>query len=392
MTAELSDDELHALITLMSLKHAGPRRLRGLLAATSGAGVVDALLHGRRPPELDDPSLPPVAIPNRVWAGWFNEIGRKRDAVELDAHRRDGRHILHPGHEAWPFADDPDPPILVFAAGDLGLLSARPSVAIVGTRRCTSVGREVAHGLGRELGSANVTVVSGLALGVDAAAHRGALDGGGAAIGVVASGLDTVYPVSNRTLWEAIALHGLLISEVPLGHRPTKWRFPARNRLIAGLSDLVVVVESHAKGGALSTVEEATERGISVAVVPGSTRSPASDGTNALLVEGAPPVRGASDVLDMLGIAEPISMRPSLVATQLEMEMVTEPNGGAVEPAQVVLDAVAAGPVHLDRLIELLGSSPMDAAQTVERLAAVGLVEMRGHVVGAIVGRGESLP
>ena len=374
---EMRDEEIHALITLMSLKHAGPRRLRALLASTSGEEVVDALKRRRRPRAVEDPTDTAVSIPDRVWEGWFNEVRAKADGVSVEAHRSDGGQILHPGHRAWPFADDPDPPILAFVRGSLGVLDQRPSVAIVGTRRCTSVGRHVADAIGRDLAAAGVAVVSGLALGVDAAAHRGALSVGGAVIGVVACGLDVVYPASNRVLWEAVAAEGLLVSEVPMGQRPTKWRFPARNRMIAALSDLVVVVESHERGGALSTVDEANDRGISVVVVPGSTRSPASDGTNALLVDGAPPVRDATDVLDVLGIAAPAAVGSDRSPTQLEI-----PLGVDGDPASVVLDAVASGPVHIDRLIELLGVSPPAAAATVEQLTASGVLVMQGHVVG----------
>ncbi len=377
MTAEdVSDEELHALITLMSLKQAGPRRLRALLEIATGQEVVDALRSRRRPNALEHRSEPAVSISSAVWEGWFNEIRAKAAGADLEAHRSDGGQILHPAHSAWPFAEDPDPPILAFVRGSLDHLAQRPSVAIVGTRRCTSVGRHVAEAMGRDLADAGVAVVSGLALGVDAAAHRGVFAAGGTAIGVVASGLDVVYPASNRTLWEAVAADGLLLSEVPMGQRPTKWRFPARNRLIAGLSDLVVVVESHARGGALSTVDEANDRGISVAVVPGSTRSPASDGTNALLIDGAAPVRDAADVMDVLGLVAPVAPEQGRSPTQLEI-----PLGVDGDPASVVLDAIASGPLHIDRLIELLGVSPPVAAATIEQLSASGDVVMRGHVV-----------
>jgi len=370
----MNDAELHALITLMSLKHAGPRRLRALLALATGEEVVDSLRNRRRPRAAEDPSEIAVSISSAVWEGWFNEVRAKADGVDLDAHRSSGGQILHPEHPAWPFVDDPDPPVLAFVRGSAELLERRPCVAIVGTRRCTSVGRHVAEEIGRQLAEAGVSVVSGLALGVDAAAHRGALSVGGAAIGVVASGLDVVYPASNRALWEAVAVSGLLLSEVPMGQRPTKWRFPARNRMIAALSDLVVVVESHAKGGALSTVDEANDRGVAVVVVPGSTRSSASDGTNALLIDGAIPVRDAADVLDVLGYAAPKDREP----TQTRLEI---PLGIEGDPKQLVLDAIASGPVHIDRLIELLGVSPPAAAATIKELSVSGDVVMDGHVV-----------
>lgn len=372
----MTDEELQALITLMSLKHAGPRRLRALLAVASGIEVVDALQRQHRPVATADPSIESVSIAPAVWEGWFGEIRAKSAAVDLDAHRSDGGQVLYPGHEAWPFSADPDPPILAFVKGAVDLFERRPSVAIVGTRRCTSAGRSVADAIGRDLAESGVTVVSGLALGVDAAAHRGALSVAGPVVGVVASGLDVVYPASNRTLWEAVAADGVLLSEVPMGQRPTKWRFPARNRLIAALSDAVVVVESHARGGALSTVDEANERGVSVLVVPGSTRSPASDGTNALLVDGATPVRGAADILDFLGFRSSPRLGQATPPTQLVI-----PLGDRSGRRQLVLDAVAAGPVHIDRLIELLGVSPPLAAATIDELASDGFVVMRGHVI-----------
>lgn len=392
MMANPSDQELHALITLMSLKHAGPRRLRALLTAVSAVGVVDALRARRRPTEVIDPARGPVTIGASVWEGWFNEVRAKADTVDLDAYRRDGRQILHPSDPAWPFQDDPDPPVLLFVSGSLELLEHRPSVAIVGTRRCTSVGRSVADSIGRELANADVVVVSGLALGVDAAAHRGAASVDGSLIGVVASGLDTVYPASNRELWQLVASDGLLVSEVPLGQRPTRWRFPARNRIIAGLSDLVVVVESHAKGGALSTVEEAGERGVDVVAVPGSTRSPASDGTNALLIDGAAPVRDGADVLAALGVVrgerperpERHSATPAeRSGVRTEQTSLDLDSGGETSTPErrLVLDAVAAGPVHIDRLIELLGRPAFAVGLLVDDMVSARLLSRDGHVV-----------
>lgn len=379
----IDDEELHALISLMSLKHAGPRRLRALLALTSAVEVVGALRQRQRPAAAEGPGNVAVSIRPAVWDGWFNEIRAKADGVDLDAHRSNGGHILHPSHAAWPFGNDPDPPILAFVRGSTPLLEQRPSVAIVGTRRCTSVGRFVADSIGRGLAEAGVAVVSGLALGVDAAAHRGALSVGGAAIGVVASGLDVVYPARNNELWETVAAEGLLLSEVPMGQRPTKWRFPARNRMIAALSDLVVVVESHAKGGALSTVDEANDRGISVVVVPGSTQSPASDGTNALLIDGAIPVRDATDVLDVLGVTLPSgSTGPAAGASHTQLEIPLAVATGDSDASAVILDAVAAGPVHIDRLIEVLGMAPPAVAVVINELVATGAVAMQGHVVG----------
>lgn len=376
--SDLSDADAHALITLLSLPAAGPRRLRALLSGASPTEVVAALRRRERLSGLTGVTdVSDISIAPAVWTTWFDRVAAVADSVDVDAHRSDGAQILHPAHPLWPFSDDPDPPILLFTRGDTGLLSASPALGVVGTRRCTSAGRSVADEIGSEAATAGIAVVSGLALGVDAAAHRGVMAVGGPAIGVVACGLDTVYPASNRGLWEAIATSGLLISEVPLGHRPTRWRFPARNRMIAALSDLVVVVESHANGGALSTVDEATERSIPVAVVPGSVRSPASDGTNALLMDGATPVRHGADVLDLLGV-DRLANR-SAASRELDAVQLALPSMPPV--AGPIVDAVAAGAVHLDRLIELTGTSPAELAVALDQLEHAGVIQVRGHVV-----------
>lgn len=372
----LADDELRALIALLSLTRSGPKRVRALISVMPPTGVVSSLRRRLLPPMQVPES---VRISDSVCFDWFNDIDRKLDGVDLEAHRAPGHHILDPGDVNWPFTNDPDPPLLLFVRGDPGLLDHSDRVAVIGTRRCTSVGRQVAGVLGADLAAAGVAVVSGLALGVDGAAHRGALASGGSAIGVVASGLDTVYPKTNGELWEQVATEGLLVSEVPLGQRPTRWRFPARNRLIAALSQLVVVVESHAKGGALSTVDEAMERSVPVAVVPGSTLSSASDGTNALLFDGAMPVRNGADVLLAMGL----SHRPAASASSASGQM-TLTLGDLSDIERSVLDAVRGGTVHIDRIIELLAASPPAVGEVVERLAGRGLLEIRGHAVSAV--------
>lgn len=371
--ASYSDDDLRALIALLSLDHMSPNRMEALTTVEPPAQVVAALRSGRLPPITTD-----IQIPPKVASSWCHSMGATVDGVDLDAHRCGGHHVITPADAAWPFANDPYPPPMLFARGDLGLLDDSPSVAVVGTRRCTSVGREVAASLGLTLGRAGVRVVSGLALGVDAAAHRGTLDVGGRAIGVVACGLDVVYPRSNATLWEQVATDGLLLSEVPLGRRPTRWRFPARNRLIAALSDLVVVVESHARGGALSTADEATVRGIPVGAVPGSTLSPASAGTNALLFDGAMPIRDADDVLLALELTPPHVSQPAATLSSGQLSLRLDDLSG---PERQVLDAIAGGAVHLDRLIELLGAPPPMVGAVIDGLVARGVVELQGHTV-----------
>jgi len=216
-----------------------------------------------------------------------------------------GQSVLLLGRPGYPeaLADDVLPPGVLFTQGDHAALRPR-AVAIVGTRHATVGGMEVAARLGQDLAAAGITVVSGLAKGIDGAAHRGALAAaeGAPPVAVVGSGLDVVYPRCNRGLWEAVADRGLLCAEVPPGTPPAAHRFPARNRILAALSELLVVVESRVRGGSLLTVGEASRRGITVMAVPGSVRSPASEGTNLLLVDGAAPVVDALDVTVALGL------------------------------------------------------------------------------------------
>ncbi|MGH9072667.1 MAG: DNA-processing protein DprA [Acidimicrobiales bacterium] len=226
--------------------------------------------------------------PGETWAGYA--------ALGIAVHVR--------GSPAYPalLAADPQAPAALFSVGSLDALG-RPRAAVIGTRASTHYGEEVATELGLGLAGAGVSVVSGLALGIDGAAHAGALAGGGAPpLGVVGSGLDVVYPKSHARLWARVAAAGGLVSEAPLGAAPEAWRFPWRNRLLAALADVVVVVESHRAGGSLLTVEAAVGRGVPVLAVPGSVRSAASAGTNALLADGCPPARDVDDVLVALGL------------------------------------------------------------------------------------------
>ena len=237
-------------------------------------------------------------------AAWARAAAATSVPAVAEAHRRAGVSVHFHGRPGFPealAADHEVPPVLA----QLGSAAALhgPRVGIVGTRRATGYGRDVARQLGRELAEAGVAVVSGLALGIDGAAHEGAVAAAGAPpVGVVGSGLDVVYPRRHAELWRQVAGTGILLSEAPLGARPEPWRFPARNRLIAALSDVVVVVESHAAGGSLHTVRAAAERGVTVMAVPGPVRSPASAGTNGLLADGCPPARDTRDVLVALAL------------------------------------------------------------------------------------------
>jgi DNA processing protein len=196
-----------------------------------------------------------------------------------------------------------DPPAVLFALGRMEALDAlrdEPAVAIVGTRNPSPYGSEVADSLGRGLGAAGVPVVSGLALGIDATAHRGCLSGKGMPVAVLACGPDVVYPRRHRRLHERVRESGLVISELPPGTQPFRWSFPARNRIMAGLARMTVVVEAADPSGSLITSDFARDLNRSVAAVPGRVTSRVAQGTNGLLKDGAVPITGAADVLDEL--------------------------------------------------------------------------------------------
>jgi DNA processing protein len=214
-----------------------------------------------------------------------------------------GLGVTYVGRPDYPAAlrDDPHPPGVVFWRGDLRSLD-RVCVAIVGTRRCTGYGIGVAGELGRDLAAAGLCVVSGLALGIDGAAHSGAMEAlGGVTVGVAASGVDIPYPRRHARLWAEVVNRGAVLSESVPGQAAQAWRFPSRNRIIAGLARAVVIVESHTQGGSMHTVDAAADRGVEIMAVPGPVTSPASAGTNQLLRDGCSPVRHARDVLDQLG-------------------------------------------------------------------------------------------
>ena len=195
-----------------------------------------------------------------------------------------------------------DPPAVLFTSDLRGLAGrlGEPAVAVVGTRRASAYGLEVAHALGRGLAVAGLAVVSGLALGVDAAAHRGCIEGGGLPVAVLAGGLDVPYPRANGVLHEQVRERGILVSELPPGRRPFRWSFPARNRIMAGLAQMTVVVEAAERSGSLITAGFAEDLGRSVGAVPGRVTARRAAGSNALLRDGARVVLGVEDVLDEL--------------------------------------------------------------------------------------------
>jgi len=210
--------------------------------------------------------------------------------------------------------DLPDAPAVLYVRGELGRLKralATDRVAIVGARRATEYGLQQARGLGRGLAAAGLTVVSGMALGVDAAAHLGALDADGLTIAVLACGPELPYPASKRRLHARIVASGAVVAELPPGTPARRWCFPARNRIIAALGQATVVVEAGERSGSLITAGQAADLGRDVAAVPGLVTAPMAAGTNALIADGAQLVRGARDVLELLFGAAALSLLPA---------------------------------------------------------------------------------
>lgn len=282
-----------AWVALASLPGLGPRRIAALLSRfESPARILGA-------------SRDALRSVDGISAGIADQIRgtREADARALIA-RADaaGQIVLVPSDPIFPplLRSIPDPPPLLYARGDLAWLT-HPAVAIIGSRGHSRYGEEVAAALAREAAGAGAVVVSGMARGLDAIAHRAALEAGGGTIGVLGAGADIIYPSQNRSLYERVLQHGLLITESPPGEKPLPGSFPRRNRIISGLAQWLVVVEAAEASGTLITVGTALEQGREVLAVPGPITSITSRGTNRLLRDGATPILAPEDLAEVLG-------------------------------------------------------------------------------------------
>jgi DNA processing protein len=271
-----------------------------------------------------------------------------------------------------------DPPAVLFGRGDPHLLtrfSQEEMVTIVGSRRASSYGRELATDLGRGVVTAGLTVVSGMAIGIDSRAHRGALDGRGLTVAVLGCGVDLPYPPRHTRLYEEIVENGVVIAELPPGTTARRWSFPARNRIMAALSQMTVVVEARERSGSLITAEMAQDLNRDVGAVPGRVGSSPAAGTNALLRDGAAVIRGVDDVLDsMLGVGAGRSR--SLAARGPALESETASVLELVERGAGTADALARasrlqpGPLAAALVqLELSGYVRSDSAGRYERTA-----------------------
>lgn len=351
---------------LASLPLQTPARLRRLLSKGSPREMWVAVTEGERPlPGIDDV----------LWRTWEASNDEHVESVADDC-KRHNIHVLWRHDEQYPVAllADPSAPAVLFARGDVSALRQR-RVGIVGTRTATQRGRFLARQLGQELAASHVGVVSGLARGIDVQSHIGALSVPTSAqpIGVVASGVCCVYPPEHRDVWERIAHDGVLLSEVPPHAAPETHRFPLRNRILAALSEVLVVVESHARGGSMSTVREAMKRDITVMAVPGSPGVASCEGTNNLLRDGCAPVVDVNDVLIALGL--------DTRRRDQACDVRRAPQGDE----RRLLEIIGSTPRTLDEIALLAGCTVVDAALTLGRLEEMGWVDFRDGWWDALV-------
>lgn len=359
----IDKDELAAWLRLTETPGVGAESARKLLAAFGGAqAVFDAGPPAWRavvtPAVASALAAPPgtlSALVEATWA-WLQEDGR--------------RAVLTPGDPHYPrlLLDTVDPPLLLHAAGRLELCNS-PALAIVGSRNPTPQGAENARHFARHLSEAGLTIVSGMALGIDGAAHEGALEGPGGTVAVVGTGLDIVYPRRHQPLARRLAQEGLIVSEHPLGTPPLPPHFPRRNRIISGMARGTLVVEAALQSGSLITARLAADQGREVFAIPGSIHAPQSRGCHLLIKQGAKLVDSAQDILEELQLNGPAPLPAP------------EPRTGESDP---VLAALGHDPATLDALVARTG---WPAAQLSARLLELELQGLVARLPGQLFQR-----
>lgn len=298
----------------------------------------------------------------------LQEMRRARNLeAEYDRITEAGVRIISRDDPVYPalLRDLPNGPPLLYVRGTL-TENDRWALAVVGTRNCSSYGRDVTRKLVADLVAAGVTIVSGLALGIDAAAHDAALAAGGRTLAVLGSGVDQIYPTTNRRLGEALLNQGAIISEYPLGTLPVAANFPARNRIISGLALGVLVAEAGARSGALITVNFALEQGRDVFAVPGSIFSPRSEGPHRLIRDGATIVTRADDILEALNMTNAVEQQAIAAVVPETPEEIA------------LLRLVEAEPRHIDAITRDSMLMPPVVSATLAMLELKGLVKQVG--------------
>jgi DNA processing protein len=303
-----ADSETAFWLAISRVPYIGPARIERLLQTFGSLSVAWSA-----PREELRVALEPRSLSELLAAR-----SRVDPAGELERLTRSGIGGVHPGHPSYPrlLAEISGRPSILYVRGELTPADDAP-VAIVGTRRATPYGRQAAERIAAELAQAGVTIVSGLARGVDAAAHRGALEAGGRTIAVLGSGPDVIYPAEHRRLAEQILESGAILSELPPGTKPDAQNFPARNRIVSGMTLGTLIIEAPLRSGALITATFAADQGREVFVIPGSIFAQTAEGTNALLRDGARLVRDGADILEDLGIS---GSGPVLAQSQMSLD------------------------------------------------------------------------
>lgn len=352
------DDDRLLRLRLIRSRRVGPATYLRLLAE-----------HGSAAAALD--ALPEVAAAAGVRS--YEVCPEPVVLAELRAAARVGARMICLGDAEYPeaLADVSDAPPVLWSIGRTSLM-ARPCVALVGTRNASSLGARMARKLAAELGEAGFTVVSGLARGIDAIAHKSSLETG--TIAILAGGVDVVYPTENTELAAKIADTGLRLSEQPLGLQPQARHFPRRNRIVSGLAQGVIVVEAAARSGSLITARCAADQGREVMAVPGHPMDSRASGANILLRDGATLIRGVDDVIEALGRPpQPLNTASAMVQDLQKPAERSEPDPeGGLEGR--ILAHLGPIPVAEDQMIRDLGAAPREMAQ------ALAVLEMSGRV------------
>ena len=366
--------ELAAWLRLLETPQVGRESARRLLAAFgSPQAVLSATTEARSEVVGRVQAAALAAVPEA-----FDEL-LASTLTWLAADVDERRDVVTLGDRRYPatLLEAPDPPVLLYVQGRVELLTA-DAIAVVGSRSPTPQGTDNARAFARHLSHCGFTVVSGLAMGVDAAAHAGGLEGGASTIAVVGTGLDRVYPKRNLSLAHRIAAQGLIVSEYALGMPPLAPNFPRRNRIIAGLARGTLVVEAAVESGSLITARMANEAGRDVFAIPGSIHSPQSRGCHALIKQGAKLVETAQDILEELGAAAMQTAAPDF------------PESEDDPPADTLLAALGFDPVTLDALVARSGRSPADLSVALLDLELDGQVQRLPGQLFQRVGRGRA--
>ena len=292
-----------------------------------------------------------IADDHQLIDGLSRPTEESQQAADIAWLQQDDCHLVSVLDDDYPplLREIPDPPALLYIRGNPGLLSL-PQLAIVGSRNPTPAGSENARAFARSLVAGGLTVTSGFALGIDAAAHQGAIDGGGSTIAVVGTGLDRVYPASHHELAHQVVQSGAIVSEFPLGTPPLRQNFPRRNRIISGLSLGTLVVEAALRSGSLITARLAIEQGREVFAIPGSIHSPLSKGCHRLIRQGAKLVETANDIIEELG---------ALVSTLKQVSEGDVPSQTIKRTSEnALLEYLGFDPIDIDTLVERSGLTP----------------------------------